>query len=679
MHLFYQSLGVRVVLLITVVSVLVFSGLFAANATWQARSTMQLAASSSGRTADLILLAVEEPMRLGKNQETAHVFEKVAGRDKASRIYLTNFRGNVTYATDPAVVRKDLAQALPAPDIQSLAAASLAGQEGSGRTTLDGREFLAMTKPIRNEAECHHCHGASKPVLGAIVVLQDITPVLTQTVHDQFMGGAISLAGMVLLLALVTWFMRRAVLGRVKTIADNASLVRQGRHDVDFAMKGQDELAGLASDLAAMVSTIQDQLAYNRSVLAGINIPLFVTNQNLEFCFVNDHLARILGSKESALLCRHADISLSEGGAPVSVSRDVFASGQAASGKLHFENAQGVVFPLHYEVSPLKGADGKTLGVIGVFMDLTEEEDAKLAMEEQRMQLMDVAQQVMDVSAKLSASALELSGQMEGLTKSVEQTAAETSGLTTAMDQMNETVLDVAKVAGDTAGASEKANQVARDGGVEVRRTAEETRQVAQRAEELARSLGDLNDRALNIGNVMNVVGDIADQTNLLALNAAIEAARAGDAGRGFAVVADEVRKLAEKTMHATREVAEAVREIQDGTRRAAEGMDGTRQAMEHAAGTAGSTGEVFLTIVEHSNRIGDMIRAIAASADEQSSTSEAINGNVGHINALSQDIFSRIRDAHQRIAEVRDMSAHLADLASRFSGRNSHDAALPT
>jgi len=143
-------------------------------------------------------------------------------------------------------------------------------------------------------------------------------------------------------------------------------------------------------------------------------------------------------------------------------------------------------------------------------------------------------------------------------------------------------------------------------------RVATNMREMSARTEETARNVGSLNERASQIGGIVNLIKEIADQTNLLALNAAIEAARAGEQGRGFAVVADEVRKLAERTTKATSEISTLVVAIQTETSQAKAQIElSPHQAAAFMQDVSDASGNMQnLMSLTH-----DMEAAIAASA----------------------------------------------------------------
>ncbi|NMC48828.1 MAG: chemotaxis protein, partial [Desulfovibrio sp.] len=151
--------------------------------------------------------------------------------------------------------------------------------------------------------------------------------------------------------------------------------------------------------------------------------------------------------------------------------------------------------------------------------------------------MLHAANKLEGVVEVVSSASEELSAQIDQSSRGAEEQSRRVVETATAMEEMNATVLEVAKSASHAAETAERARAKAEEGSKIVGMVVTGIKEVRAQAQEMMADMGALGTQAEGIGQIMNVISDIADQTNLLALNAAIEAARAGEAGRGFAVV----------------------------------------------------------------------------------------------------------------------------------------------
>ena len=302
---------------------------------------------------------------------------------------------------------------------------------------------------------------------------------------------------------------------------------------------------------------------------------------------------------------------------------------------------------------------------------MSEAEKAKDEAESGQKALLRAAENVEVVVTRLSSAADNIRQQVEQSTESTVSQQERVTGSAAAMEQMNLAVLEVARAASVAAEGAERTRAKADNGANIVQNSINALTAVHTDAQALNAGMDLLGHQAENIGNIMTVISDIADQTNLLALNAAIEAARAGEAGRGFAVVADEVRKLAEKTMQATKEVADAISGIQQGTKNSIQAVNSTGSKLQDALDLVAQSGESLGEIVEEAVNMADQVRGIATSVEEQSATSEEIARALTSINQSATETATAMNESVDAVNDLAKQTQELQRLVYELRSEN--------
>ena len=274
---------------------------------------------------------------------------------------------------------------------------------------------------------------------------------------------------------------------------------------------------------------------------------------------------------------------------------------------------------------------------------------------------------VSETSTELASSASQISSSTEEMAVGANEQSSQTNDVASAVEEMTATIMESTKNAGTAAEIAKEAGDNANDGGKIVLETIEGINRIADVVIKSADTIQELGKSSDKIGEIIQVIDEIADQTNLLALNAAIEAARAGEQGRGFAVVADEVRKLAERTTKATKEIETMIKHIQKDTAEAVESIaEGTRE-VEKGKDLAQKAHDALDKIIDNSSRVTDIISQLATASEQQSITSESISRSVEAISNVTQQSAQGTHQISRSAEDLYRLTENLTEIISYF------------
>lgn len=230
------------------------------------------------------------------------------------------------------------------------------------------------------------------------------------------------------------------------------------------------------------------------------------------------------------------------------------------------------------------------------------------------------------------------------------------------IESMSAGIEEVAVTANNMAETAEKAAQATNVGQTTVDQAVSQMDTVGKGAKQAQDVAGDLENSSKQIGEIVELISNIAGQTNLLALNAAIEAARAGEQGKGFAVVAEEVRKLAEQSERAAHQITELIQKNHQSIGNVVVAIDTAIRDVDKGVTLVNSAGQGFKQIAQLVNEVGSQVRDISATLQELSAGGQRIVGSVKQVEKVSEDAAGEVQTIS---ASVEEQSASMEEIAS--------------
>ena len=282
--------------------------------------------------------------------------------------------------------------------------------------------------------------------------------------------------------------------------------------------------------------------------------------------------------------------------------------------------------------------------------------------------LRELVTTINDTAEQMADASEESLGTAKRLTRASQTQTQQILSATEAIRKMVDSIQEVSRDARRAADVTERSVQAAHTGGDAVRKTIDGMGSIRDQIQETSKRIKRLGESSQEIGDIVELINDIAEQTNTLALNASIQAAMAGEAGRGFAVVADEVQRLAERSAGATRQIEALVRTIQADTNEAVISMEKSTAGVVSGARLAENAGGALEEIEEVSRQMSELVQGITAQTERQTDEAGRISETMGSIREITEQTAGGTQATARAIERLADLGQQLRASVSGFT-----------
>ncbi|NOR53636.1 MAG: PAS domain-containing protein [Candidatus Aminicenantes bacterium] len=681
---------------------LLVAGLFMGFSLYQSivfytETTMNQVAEFSDRLLENTYSAMKFPMSIGDEKTVREQLKGIKEHMSGVQVYITDFNEEIIYASEEGSIHSNMKNNLEHNEPRNaLGETLLTGKapETSFHDRVGDEPFLVTIKPILNESSCHHCHGAAREVLGAMVVKQSLKNMIAEISNNRnklIIEFTIALVGLV---AVLNFLFFRLVSKRVNRLRDKTDQVAAGDITVRSRDDYKDSIGKLAHNFNQMVKSIQDRIEYATSLKRGIVDPFFMVDPDMKITFINENATRLSGlTLEDAIGKPCHEVFHSSACKEDCPVKKALQTGELTEAtKMSLIDSKGKETPAMSISSILKDSSGKVLGAFEIIRDMTVEVEAEKSLQEAYARE-GKAKKALENKVKDLSGMLERVGQGDFTVRGV------VSGTEDAMDvltgRINETlegivslitqvkshiilvIRGIMQISQGNQSLSQRTQQQS-SAMEEISATLEElvtnttenlkntrhadslskeavnvAREGVGQVEKTTHAMVEMSNASQKIVEMMELINEITFQTNLLSINAAVEAARAGEQGRGFAVVANEIRDLAKRSGVASKNIQALVREIMDKVTSSGKWVNELKNGLAK--------------IVTTSQQVSDALGEVSQGTEESSGGIEQINQGTQDLSDVNEKNAYFVDEIAQETQKLTEKAEQLHNITGVF------------
>jgi methyl-accepting chemotaxis protein len=281
--------------------------------------------------------------------------------------------------------------------------------------------------------------------------------------------------------------------------------------------------------------------------------------------------------------------------------------------------------------------------------------------------LREMTGQSQEAASRIGNSSSEIVASAQQQASGAAQQAASVSETTATMEELSTTARQIAENSNAVTAVADETLKSAEEGQGFMEESTKSMALIRSKTEESSEKILRLGQRSQQIGEIIDIINEIAIETKMLSLNAAIEAAKAGEAGKGFSVVAGEIRRLAEDVVKSTGTIRDVLLEIQSAANASVLASEENVKGVEEGEIRLNQVRDALENIIAMAEQTAESARQISVATNQQKEASEQVVNTMREISKVAQQTAAASKSSISSASDLNRLAEELRARVSQF------------